>query len=325
VNYGPRSILLHIYYHLLQAPFTFRNHYLLTANKYLFPHDTFNPLLSANRWDWQPYCKLGQSILVVLCAGSTLLQASVVRPAKSQFATTFRSGFLSPASRLNFGFITEGKLTAVWYVSNVSIIFYALRGFLSPAPWLFKREQPSEVVFFLLLHGCLCTICLVFCYTSWRFYAFSGTNLLTRCHSVSPCFLLFFCFRKVTREIFSELDETKAEVPIFPDMRRSPKQRRRGARGRPHPPMARAIPWPRRGMVWVPGPPPDIALPPIYSPRRENPKEPDQFSRKHTASRRHHRREIGRVQKHFPTPCRRGESPPEAFFITMPTSGVMCE
>jgi hypothetical protein len=46
---------------------------------------------------------------------------------------------------------------------------------------------------------------------------------------------------------------------------------------------------------------------------------------KHTASRHSRRREIGRVQKHFPAPCRRGESPPEAFFITMPTSGVMCK
>jgi hypothetical protein len=27
------------------------------------------------------------------------------------------------------------------------------------------------------------------------------------------CFLLFLCFRKVTQEIFSELDETKAEHP----------------------------------------------------------------------------------------------------------------
>jgi hypothetical protein len=27
------------------------------------------------------------------------------------------------------------------------------------------------------------------------------------------CFLLFLCFRKVTQEIFSELDETKAEPP----------------------------------------------------------------------------------------------------------------
>jgi hypothetical protein len=48
VNCGPRSILLQLYYHLLQAPFTFRNYYLLTANKYHLPHDTFNPLFSAN-------------------------------------------------------------------------------------------------------------------------------------------------------------------------------------------------------------------------------------------------------------------------------------
>jgi hypothetical protein len=31
-----------------------------------------------------------------------------------------------------------------------------------------------------------------------------------------PCFLLFLCFRKVTQEIFSELDETKPESHIFP-------------------------------------------------------------------------------------------------------------
>jgi hypothetical protein len=28
-----------------------------------------------------------------------------------------------------------------------------------------------------------------------------------------PCFLLFLCFRKVTQEIFSKLDETKARRP----------------------------------------------------------------------------------------------------------------
>jgi hypothetical protein len=30
-----------------------------------------------------------------------------------------------------------------------------------------------------------------------------------------PCFLQFLCFRKVTQEIFSELDETKASRPEF--------------------------------------------------------------------------------------------------------------
>jgi hypothetical protein len=92
-----------------------------------------------------------------------------------------------------------------------------------------------------------------------------------------PCFLLFLCFRKATHEIFSELDETKAKVPIFPDTRRSPKQRRRGASRQPHHRVARPTPGPCHQVVRPPGPPPDIALPPIYSPRRENPKGPINF------------------------------------------------
>jgi hypothetical protein len=94
-----------------------------------------------------------------------------------------------------------------------------------------------------------------------------------------PCFLLFLCFRKVTQEIFSELDERKAEVPIFPDMRQCPKQRWRGARGRPHHRVAQPTPGPRHQVVRPPGPPPDIAILPIYSPRRENPKTQSIFQK----------------------------------------------
>jgi hypothetical protein len=61
-----------------------------------------------------------------------------------------------------------------------------------------------------------------------------------------PCFLLFLCFRKVTREIFLELDETKPEPPIFPDARRSPKESQRGGRDQPH-----------QGVA----PPPPLAMP----------------------------------------------------------------
>jgi hypothetical protein len=75
---------------------------------------------------------------------------------------------------------------------------------------------------------------LCFVYSSWRFNTFSGTNLLTRCHDASSCLLLFLCFRKVTQEIFSELDETKAEVPNYLTRRRSPKESKRRTRGRPH-------------------------------------------------------------------------------------------
>jgi hypothetical protein len=47
-----------------------------------------------------------------------------------------------------------------------------------------------------MLHAYLCTICFVYCYTSWRFYAFFGTNLLTRCHSASSLFSIIFVFQK---------------------------------------------------------------------------------------------------------------------------------
>jgi hypothetical protein len=121
---------------------------------------------------------------------------------------------------------------------------------------------------------------LCFVYTSWHFYAFSGTNLLTRCHSASSLFSVVLCFRKVTQEIFSELDETKAEVPNYLTRKRSPKESRRRTRGRPYLQVARAPPWPCHQGVWPPGTPPDIALPPIYSPRRENPKGPNSFPKK---------------------------------------------
>jgi hypothetical protein len=42
-------------------------------NKHLFPHYTLILCFQQNQWDWQPHCKLGQSILVVLWGGSTLL------------------------------------------------------------------------------------------------------------------------------------------------------------------------------------------------------------------------------------------------------------
>jgi hypothetical protein len=49
--------------------------FYFTVSKHLFPHYMSNLLFLANRWDWQPHCKLGKSSLVVLCAGSTLLLA----------------------------------------------------------------------------------------------------------------------------------------------------------------------------------------------------------------------------------------------------------
>jgi hypothetical protein len=142
-----------------------------------------------------------------------------------------------------------------------------------------------------MLHTCFTPIALCFVYTSWRFYAFSGTNLLTRCQSASSCFLLFLCFRKVTQEIFSELDETKAKVPIYLTRRRSPKKRWRRVRGWPHHRVAQVTPWPCHQVVWAPLVPSDIALLPINCLRHENPKRTSINPRK-VPQRRHHQRPI---------------------------------
>ena len=71
---------------------------------------------------------------------------------------------------------------------------------------------------------------------------FSGTNLLTGCNSVRCLFSAVFGFRKVSKEIFSDLDETKDKVNYFPWGTRSPKE---SPRGRPEGPAH-----PRHG--WAP-------------------------------------------------------------------------
>jgi hypothetical protein len=39
-----------------------------------------------------------------------------------------------------------------------------------------------------------------------------------------PYFLLFLCFRKATQDIFSELDETKANILVFSENKYIPKK-----------------------------------------------------------------------------------------------------
>jgi hypothetical protein len=96
----------------------------------------------------------------------------------------------------------------------------------------------------LMRHACFYTICLVFHYTSWHFYAFSGTNLLTRCHSVSSLFSAVLVFQKITQEIFSELDETKAEHPeIYRSFQRTKEEAEKGHRAAT-PLGGAAYPWP---------------------------------------------------------------------------------
>ena len=122
------------------------------------------------------------------------------------------------------------KLGDAWYVQNVSIIFF-------------------------MFHACYILITTCLSYTLYHFYAFSGTNLLTRCHSVSSCFLLSFCFRNSILEISSEFNANLTD--LFLDRGEAAAQRRRpeASRGRQA--------GPRRGQGWArtPRPPPLLGCP----------------------------------------------------------------
>jgi hypothetical protein len=128
-----------------------------------------------------------------------------------------------------------------------------------------------------MLHAYFYTICLVFRYTSWNFYAFSGTNLLTRCHSASSLFSAVFVFhRKYSRNWTKQ----KPDIQKFTEASREPKRRWRGATGRPHHRAAR----PRAG------PRPLVVKPP----QREKPKYLITFP-EYIVIRRRRRPKIGRV------------------------------
>jgi hypothetical protein len=80
VNCGPRSILLHLYYHLLQALFTFRKYYFILLQANISFH-TIRRILCFQQTGEIDNLTIswGQSSLVVLCAGSTLLLALTPR------------------------------------------------------------------------------------------------------------------------------------------------------------------------------------------------------------------------------------------------------
>jgi hypothetical protein len=77
-----------------------------------------------------------------------------------------------------------------------------------------------------MLHACLHTICCVFFYTSWRFYVFYGTKLLTRCHSANSLFSAVFVFQKRYTGNILGIGRNKSQTFYF--SRSITKMRRRG-------------------------------------------------------------------------------------------------
>jgi hypothetical protein len=139
-----------------------------------------------------------------------------------------------------------------------------------------------------------------------------------------PVFCCFCVLEKLHRKYSQNWMKQKPDVQKFTGASREPKRRQRGATGRPHHRAARPRAGPRPLVVRPPWPTSDAAPSPIKTPRQEKPKHPITFL-EYIAIHRRRRSEIGRVQKLFPAPCRRGESPPEVFFIAMLASSAMSE
>jgi hypothetical protein len=124
------------------------------------------------------------------------------------------------------------------------------------------------------------------------------------------CFLLFLYFRKVIQEIFSELDETKAEHPdIYRSFQKSEEETEGGHRVAT-PPGARPTPSPRCPMVRPPWPTSGAAPSPIKTPRQEKPKHPINFLETH---------------RDLPPPSTRDREGPEALLGTLPKRGIATE
>jgi hypothetical protein len=102
-----------------------------------------------------------------------------------------------------------------------------------------------------------------------------------------PCFLLFLCFRKVTNEISSELDKTKASRPEFyRSFQRTEEESEWGHEGPTHQGgVARG--WAAPLCVRPPRSTSNDAPSPIKTPWREKPKYPISFP-EHIAIRRRH-------------------------------------
>jgi hypothetical protein len=171
-----------------------------------------------------------------------------------------------------------------------------------------------------MLHACSYTICFVFYYTSWRFYAFFGTNLLTRCHSASSLFYAVFVFQKSYTWNILKIGRNKSRTSYFLPKLYEDRRWDRGGGGRvqPHHQGARPSPWPHPPVVRPPGPPPDAAPSPISSPRREKTKWQISFPRNIlqaaavAVARSGGSRSSSRHSAEEGNPCRRPSTPPSS-------------
>ena len=90
-----------------------------------------------------------------------------------------------------------------------------------------------------MFHATFMMILTCFIHTLCHYYAFSGTNLLTRCRRASCCFLLFLVSEILVRKYSRNWTKSTPRGLFFHEASRSPKTKRSGATGCPNPRAAR--------------------------------------------------------------------------------------
>src|SRR5215218_5422347 len=103
-----------------------------------------------------------------------------------------------------------------------------------------------------MFHATFMMILTCFIHIICHIYAFSGTNLLTRCRRVSCCFLLFLVSEILVRKYSRNRTKSRPRFLFFHGASRRPKESRSGATRAWHHRPARPEGGPRRPMVWAP-------------------------------------------------------------------------
>src|SRR5215203_617953 len=103
-----------------------------------------------------------------------------------------------------------------------------------------------------MFHACFMTIPTCFIHIICHIYAFSGTNLLTRCRSASSCFLLFLVSEILVTKYSRNRTKSRPRFLFCPEASRTPESRQRGALWAPDDMVARSGLGPRHPMVSSP-------------------------------------------------------------------------
>src|SRR5215217_6522346 len=86
-----------------------------------------------------------------------------------------------------------------------------------------------------MFHATLLMISTCFIHIICHYYAFSGTNLLTRCRRASSCFLLFLVPEILVKKYSRNRTKSNAQHPIFPrSFQNTREPPERGHRGPTH-------------------------------------------------------------------------------------------